>query len=134
MKRKSKIIVGIITLMMIVGLQHGMAQESRKITLQEAINLSYGHVEERTINFTIPDGYTINNLNDIKINQVYQDNGELTMGFVSGYEMKGNVLSIHITEEYRKTFYPISQFDQFRKIINASSDFNKVVLVLQKKG
>jgi len=116
---------------MAIGPQVEMYQEKPR---QEAINLSYGHVEERTINFTIPDGYTINNLNDIKINQVYQDNGELTMGFVSGYEMKGNVLSIHITEEYRKTFYPISQFDQFRKIINASSDFNKVVLVLQKKG
>jgi hypothetical protein len=116
---------------MAIGPQVEMYQEKPR---QEAINLEYGHVEERKIDFVIPDGYTINNLNDIKINQVYTDNGELTMGFVSGYEIKGNVLSIHIMEEYRKTFYPITQFDQFRKIINASSDFNKVVLVLEKKG
>ena len=56
------------------------------------------------------------------------------MGFVSDYEVKGNVLSVHIMEEYRKTFYPLSQFESFRKIINASSDFNKVVLVIEKKG
>jgi hypothetical protein len=116
---------------MAIGTQVEMYQEKPR---QQSINLDFGHVEERKIDFVIPEGYTINNLNDIKINQVYTENGELTMGFVSGYELKGNVLSIHIMEEYRKTFYPITLFDQFRKIINASSDFNKVVLVLEKKG
>lgn len=115
---------------MAIGPQVEMYQEKPR---QEPVDIEFGHVEERKIDFIIPDGYTINNLNDLKIDQTYKENGELTMGFVSNYEVKGNVVSIHIMEEYRKTFYPIDQFDQFRKIINASSDFNKVVLVLEKK-
>jgi hypothetical protein len=37
-------------------------------------------------------------------------------------------------EDYRKTLYPVSQYNDFVKIINTASDFNKVVLVLEKKG
>ncbi len=116
---------------MAIGPQVEMYQEKPR---QEPVDIEFGHMEERKIDFIIPDGYTINNLNDLKIDQTYKENGELTMGFVSSYQINGNVLSIHIMEEYRRTSYPLSQFDQFRKIINASSDFNKVVLVLEKKG
>ena len=114
-----------------IGPQVEMYQEKPR---QEPIDIDFGHVEERKIDFVIPDGYTVTNPNDLKIEQTFKDNGELTMGFVSSYEIKGNILSIHIMEEYRKPFYPLEQFDQFRKIINASSDFNKVVLVLAKKS
>lgn len=116
---------------MAIGPQVEMYQEKPR---WEPVDTEFGRVEERKIDFVIPEGYKINNLNDLNIDQTYKDNGELTMGFVSNYEVRGNILSIHILEQYRKTFYPLSQFDQFRKIINASSDFNKVVLVLEKKG
>ena len=62
-----------------------------------------------------------------------KENDQLTMGFVSSYMMEGNTLTITIMEEYRKTSYPLSQYDDFRKIINAAADFNKVALVLEKK-
>lgn len=114
-----------------IGPQVEMYQEKPR---QETVSIDYGHIEERNIEFIIPQGYTISNLDDLKIDQTFKDDGELTMGFVSAYEVKGNVLTVHIREEYRKTFYPLTQFDQFRKIINASSDFNKVVLVLEKKS
>lgn len=114
---------------MAIGQQVEMYQEKPR---QQPVNIEFGHVEERKIDFMIPAGYSISNAGDLKMEQVFKDNGELTMGFVSNYEIKGNILSIHIREEYRKTFYPLSQFEQFRKIINQSSDFNKVVLVLQK--
>ncbi len=116
---------------MAIGPQVEMYQEKPR---QAPINMEFAHVEERKLEFIIPAGYTISNPNDLKINQTYIENGQQTMGFVSDYEIKGNVLSIHIIEEYKKTDYPFNQFDQFRKIINASSDFNKVVLVLEKKG
>ncbi len=35
-------------------------------------------------------------------------------------------------EDYRKTLYPASQYEDFKKIINAYSDFNKVVLCWKK--
>jgi hypothetical protein len=114
-----------------IGPQVEMYQEKAR---RQPVYIDFGHVEERKINFVIPDGYAISNLDDLKINQTFSENGGLTMGFVSSYELKGNLLSIHIMEEYRNTSYPLVQFDQFRKIINASSDFNKVVLVLEKKS
>ncbi|MGN6639380.1 MAG: DUF3857 domain-containing protein [Mucilaginibacter sp.] len=115
-----------------IGPQVEMYQEKPR---QEPVDMGYGHVEERKIDFVIPAGYAISNLNDLKISQIYKDDkGELTMGFVSDYEVKGNILSVHIMEQYHRSSYPLAQFDQFRKIINASSDFNKVVLVLEKKS
>jgi hypothetical protein len=116
---------------MAIGPQEEMYQEKPR---QEAVNMPFGHIEERKIDFVIPDGYTISNPNDLKIDQTYTDNGELTMGFVCSYEIKGNILSVHIVEQYRHEFYPMDQFATFRKIINSSADFNKVVLVLEKKG
>jgi len=116
---------------MAIGQQVEMYQDKPR---QEPVDMDFGHVEERKIDFIIPQGYTISNPADLKIDETYKENGELTMGFVSDYEIKGNILSVHIVEQYRRALYPLSQFEQFRKIINASSDFNKVVLVLEKKG
>ncbi len=114
---------------MVIGQQVEMYQEKKR---QFPINIDYGHIEDRKIEMLIPKGYIVKNLNDLKINQVYKDNGAQTMGFTSDYKLNDNVLSINISEDYRNTFYPLTQFDQFRKIINSSSDFNKVVLVLEK--
>jgi len=116
---------------MAIGPLEQMYQEKPR---QDPISIDFGHYEERTVNFTIPDGYTITNPNDLKIDQTYSENGELSMGFVSDYEIKGNILKVHIMEQYRKTYYPISVFPDFRRVIDASSDFNKVVLVLEKKA
>jgi hypothetical protein len=115
---------------MVIGPQTEMYQEKDR---QFPISMDYGHFEERTLVFTIPDGYIIKNPDDLKLNQVFKENGVQTMGFVSDYEIKDNILTIHIMEDYRNTSYPISQYEDFRRIINTSSDFNKVVLILEQK-
>jgi hypothetical protein len=97
------------------------------------MEIDYPHVLERHIRFTIPEGYSVKNLEDIKISHVVTDKGAPTVGFTSTYEVVGNLVKIHIMEEYRKTSYPLSQFEEFKKVINAAADFNKVVLVLEKK-
>ncbi|PWT70732.1 MAG: hypothetical protein C5B59_20225 [Bacteroidetes bacterium] len=112
-----------------IGQQVEMYQEKPRMT---PVSIEYPHFEARKIQLTIPDGYTIKNLNDLKMEQVYEENGERTMGFSSNFEQKGNTITVTIMEDYRKTYYPVSQFEEFKKIINASSDFNKVVLVLEK--
>jgi hypothetical protein len=116
---------------MAIGPQVEMYQEKPR---QEPVEMDFPHIEERHIQFVIPAGYTISNPNDLNISQTYMENGQLTMGFVSDYVVKGNILSVHIMEQYRRTTYPLTQFQQFQKIINASADFNKVVLVLEKKS
>lgn len=114
----------------VIGQQVEMYQEKPR---QFPMNIGYPHILERKINFTIPDGYVIKNLDDLKINHTYQEKGQTTMGFTSSYQLEGNLLKITIMEEYRRTYYPLSQFEDFKKVINAAADFNKVALVLEKK-
>jgi hypothetical protein len=114
----------------IIGEQVEMYQEKPR---QFPMEIEFPHVLERKINLTIPDGYTVKNLDDLKINHTYQDKGQTTMGFISSYELEGNVVKISILEEYRRTNYPLLQFEDFKKVINAAADFNKVALVLEKK-
>ena len=113
----------------VIGPQVEMYQEKPR---QLPAVMDYPHFEERSIEFTIPAGYTVKNLKDLNLEHVYKENGETTMGFSSTYTLSGNVLKVHIMEEYRRTVYPMEQFEEFRKIINTSADFNKIILVLEK--
>jgi hypothetical protein len=114
----------------IIGPQVEMYQEKPR---QFPMEIDYPHILERKINFTIPDGYTIKNLDDLNINHTYQDKGQTTMGFTSSYKLENNLVKIVILEEYRRANYPLAQFEDFKKVINAAADFNKVALVLEKK-
>jgi len=114
----------------VIGPQVEMYQDKPR---QFPMEIDFPHVLERKIKFTIPDGYIVKNADDLTIDHVYKDNGQVTMGFFSSYKMEGNTLTVSIMEEYRKTYYPLSLYEEFRKIINAAADFNKVALVLEKK-
>jgi len=97
------------------------------------VELAFPHTLVRNIEFTIPDGYTIKNLADLKkMNITVKENEKDVMGFVTSYEQKGNTLKINITETYNKITYPKQQYEDFKKVINASADFNNVVLILDK--
>jgi uncharacterized protein DUF3857 len=115
----------------IIGPQAEMYQEKPR---QFPMELGYPHALNRKINFTIPDGYTVKNLDDLNIKQVLTDEGDTTACFISSYTQEGKTVKILVKEEYRRVFYPLTQYADFKKIINASADFNKVVLVLEKKN
>jgi hypothetical protein len=113
----------------IIGPQVEMYQEKAR---QFPMDMGFPHSFERTIELVVPDGYMIKNPEDLKIHDEYKENGQVTMGFVSEYNLEGNRLKVHIMEQYRRVDYPLAQYEDFRKIINASADFNKIVLVLEK--
>ena len=114
----------------IIGPQVEMYQEKPR---QFPMEIPYPHVLERTIEFKIPEEFQIKNLDELNITHVYPDATNQTMGFVSSYKLEGNLLKIHISEDYRQVYYPVAQYQEFRKIINAAADFNKIVLLLEKK-
>jgi hypothetical protein len=114
----------------VIGPQEQMYQEKAR---QLPVTMQYPHVLDRDITFTIPDGYQIKNINDINMNVTDKKTGKETMGFVSSYKLNGSELKILVHEFYSVTDYPVTMFDEFKKVINASADFNKVVLVLEKK-
>ncbi len=99
---------------------------------ENKIDLHYPHALVRTIRLKIPEGYRITNADDLKINVAHKENDVVTMGFVSDYEIKGNIITIRVVEDYRNYIYPRDQYPVFEKVINAAADFNKIVLVLEK--
>ncbi|MBS1602667.1 MAG: hypothetical protein JST42_08355, partial [Bacteroidetes bacterium] len=115
----------------IIGPQTEMYQEKAR---QFPVMIEYAHTLERTISFQVPDGYIVSNLNDLRIHNDFQTKGEITMGFTSDYTIDGSVIKIHVMEQYRQLTYPLSEYEKFRKVINSAADFNKIVMVLEKKG
>lgn len=114
----------------LIGPQVEMYQEKPR---EFPIEIEFPHVLYRDITVEIPDGYVAKNLESLKIDQAYPLSGDPTMMFRSDYELKGNILKITIREEYRVADYPIDQFQPFVKVINAAADFNKAVILLEKK-
>lgn len=104
-------------------------KEERKLP----IDFAYPHSYSRTIEFNIPDGYKISNLDKINISEIYKKNeSDASMLFTSNYTQNGNKITIQIEEFYADYEYKISEFEDYRRVANASANFNKVVLIFEK--
>jgi len=115
----------------IIGKQQEM-YESKERTAP--IDFEYNHFLNRKIVLNIPDGYKILNPESIVINAAIKDaDGKETVGFHSFYTIEGSKLTVTITEFYHIVHFPASEVESFRKVINASADFNKVNLILAKQ-
>lgn len=114
----------------LIGPQEQMYQEKPR---QLPAELQYPHVLDRILKFEIPAGYTIKNLKELNINIQFKKDDVVTMGFTSSYKLNDNILEVDVKETYHEIFYPLSEFENFKKVINASADFNKIVLLLEKK-
>jgi hypothetical protein len=100
---------------------------------QTNIDVGYPHALNRKIVLRIPQGYTVKNLKDLEIKESYEEGNEVRFNFKSRYELEKDLLTVYIEENYNSTSYPKSIFAAFRKVINASADFNKIALVLEKQ-
>ena len=87
----------------------------------------------RKIRFEYQQDYTAKNLIDFKIDIQQTSEAVVTNGFVSSFKLTGNTREVEVMENYRTIKYPNSEFEIFKKVINAAADLNKVVLVLEKK-
>ncbi len=113
-----------------IGEQSEMYQESERMLPVYVDNL---HNYFRKVIFEIPEGYAVSNLNDLKMKVEMIRNGRVSCCFTSDYEVTGNQLVIYSTEYYSELTYPVEDFEDFRKVINAAADFNKKTILLSKK-
>jgi Domain of Unknown Function with PDB structure (DUF3857) len=111
---------------LVIGAQNEMYKSEKKRMMP--IEIGHPHSYNRKIVVNIPDGYIVKNPESIVIKKE-----QPTYGFVSSYELKGSQLMITITEYYKEIYHPKEQIDSYREVINAAADFNKVVLVFEKK-
>jgi Domain of Unknown Function with PDB structure (DUF3857) len=105
--------------------------EQRQFDVENEFNRRYN----RTITFEVPAGYQIRNLQDLNMDV---QAGPTANGpeylFKSGYTQQGQQVTVTIREYYRQIRWPKSDFEAFRSVVNAAANFNKVVLVMEKKG
>lgn len=113
----------------VIGPQAEMYQEKERKT---DVEMQYPHIYFRTIQFTVPDGFTVTGMDALNIDIKYKDDDGESMGFVSTFTQEGNVVTVNVEEYYNRFNYPMAQFEDFRKVINAAADFNKIVLVFEK--
>ncbi len=116
---------------MLIGPQMELyKKDERKLPLE----FPYNHGYVRTIVFNIPDGYKVSNLEPFKINELYIRNStDTTMGFTSDYKVENNKVTVTVLEYYKEYDYTVAEFEDYRRVANASANFNKVVVVFEKK-
>jgi hypothetical protein len=115
----------------LLGPQVEMYQEGERKTTPE---IYYAHSLKRELIIHIPAGYTCSNLENLKFNQRFMNGNDVLCEFISEYRLSEQTLTISIMEDYRVLQYPLAQFEKFRSVINASADFNKVAIILEKTG
>lgn len=115
---------------LVIGPQIEMYRDDkRKTIIENDFNRRY----DRKIRINIPAGYVVKNANDLNMNVVYKDGDKVSFAFISHYKQEGNSIIIDIEEFYKEIYAPVERYEEYRKVINASADFNKVTLILEKK-
>ncbi len=113
----------------LIGRQMEMyKEEQRKLPIESSFNRSY----HRLLSFEVPKGYKITNLNSLNMNVFLEKNGEKIFNFESKHTLNGNKLDIEISEVYKVIEVSLEDYENYRKVINAAADFNKVTLFLEK--
>jgi hypothetical protein len=113
----------------LIGPQTEMYRDEERVAdIENDFNRGY----DRVIKVKIPKGYTVRNLNDLNFDVAYADKTEKPYLFHSTYSVTGDMLEIKIAEYYKQIFAPLARYEDYRKVINAAADFNKVTLVMEK--
>jgi hypothetical protein len=110
-----------------IGTQSEMYQTSKR---KQAVDIDFEHAFFRKIEFSIPKGYKVSNPEEMNMKAEMIENGKVSASFTSWYEQIGNIIYIYSREVYPELVYPLSNFNEFRKVINASADFNKKKLII----
>jgi hypothetical protein len=122
----------LIKLGLFIGPQAEMYQDGkqRKFPVDMGFRKSY----HRVFSFEIPEGYNLTNMESINMSvEAKEEDGTVYADFISTYVLDGNMLTVTCDERYHKIHYPIAQYEDYRRVINAAADFNKIVVYLEEK-
>ncbi|MFB9079731.1 DUF3857 domain-containing protein [Flavobacterium procerum] len=110
-----------------IGRQMEFYQENKRML---PIEIDYPHYYTRKIKILLPEGATIKNLDKFVMNFKTDLNGKTEAAFTSNYTQNKNEVVIENTEFYNIINYPLSSFEQYKAVINAAADFNKIVVIV----
>ena len=114
----------------LIGIQSELYQEKERMNdIEMESPIQYKH----HIWFKIPKGYKLKGLDDVNIDRANLEDAKRVCQFVSTYTVQGDKVDINVHEFYRNNHLPKSRYEDWRRVINAASDFNKLSLVLEKE-
>ena len=112
----------------VIGSQSDLYQET---TRKFDVDLKYAKIYKHKILVTIPAGYKIESYSDLVIDKKMAGDEDKNCSFKSTVTVNGNQVVIEVLEAYNAINYPKANYEEYRKVINASSDFTKASLVLK---
>ena len=112
-----------------IGKQMEFYQENKR-TLP--VEIDFPHLYTRNIKILLPKGATIKNLDKFVMDYKTDINGKTEAAFISKYSKKGDEILVQNTEFYNIINYPLDKFEDYKAVINAAADFNKIVIIVTK--
>ena len=112
-----------------IGKQMEFYQENKRAL---PVEIDYPHLYTRNIKILLPKGATVKNLDKFIMDYKTKVNGKNEAGFTSKYTKTGDEILVENTEYYNIINYPLDQFEDYKAVINAAADFNKIVIVVTK--
>jgi Domain of Unknown Function with PDB structure (DUF3857) len=114
----------------LIGKQSNLYQETAR---KWDIDLSYAKTYKHKIIFDIPKGYEVESFKDFIIDKKAGGDESKKCWFTSTAKVEGNQLIVEVSEVYKAINYPKEMYQDYRNVINASSDFTKAAVVLKPK-
>ncbi|MCI9844659.1 DUF3857 domain-containing protein [Flavobacterium pectinovorum] len=112
-----------------IGRQMELYQKDKRML---PIEIQYPHYYTRKIKIILPEGATIKNLDKFVMDFKTELGGKTEAAFTSNYTQNKNEITVENTEFYNLINYPLTSFEQYKAVINAAADFNKIVVVVAK--
>lgn len=114
----------------LLGKQMNLYQENER-----TFDLDFKYAKKYTyeIRFKIPEGYVVESFKDLNINQKMKVENQEAASFISQARVENNELIIEVIEDYPTLHYPVTVYQEYRKVINAAADFYKANLILKQK-
>jgi len=112
-----------------IGKQMEFYQENKRAL---PVEIDYPHLYTRNIKILLPKGATVKNLEKFVMDYKTQVNGKTEAGFISKYTKNGDEILVENTEFYNIINYPLDKFEDYKAVINAAADFNKIVIIVTK--
>jgi Domain of Unknown Function with PDB structure (DUF3857)/Transglutaminase-like superfamily len=115
----------------VIGKPINFYQENERKT---DIDLYFTKLNKHKIIFNIPNGYEVQNLLDFQIDKKMNFDEKLNCYFKSNAKIDANQLIIEVEENYQSINYSKELYQEYRKVVNANSDFFKSSLILKLKN
>jgi hypothetical protein len=121
----------------IIGDQAQIYSEKKRVL---PVDMAYPHSMNRTITVNLPKGCKLKNPEALLMQAEYVDkNMKSLISFKSDYalmidEKNGDKLVVTISENYPQTHFAVADYERFKEVVNTAADFDKIVLLLEKKG